>query len=45
VTIDRVESSGGKPMKKLKLQAQMSVDGHLAGVTGKMGWIMWEWEI
>lgn len=32
------------PMRKLKLQVQMSVDGYIAGVNGAMEWMVWNWD-
>jgi dihydrofolate reductase len=31
-------------MRKLKLQAQMSVDGYIAGTNGEMDWMVWNWD-
>jgi len=31
-------------MRKLKLQAQMSVDGYIAGTNGEMDWMVWDWD-
>jgi len=28
-------------MRKLKLQAQISIDGYVAGPNGEMNWMMW----
>ncbi len=30
-------------MRKLKLQVQMSVDGHIADPHGKTDWMLWDW--
>ena len=30
--------------RKLKLQIQMSIDGHIAGTNGKMDWMVWNWD-
>ncbi|MCY7410685.1 MAG: dihydrofolate reductase family protein [Chitinophagales bacterium] len=29
-------------MRKLKLQAQISVDGFIAGPNGEMDWMVWD---
>lgn len=31
-------------MRKLKLQVQLSVDGHVAGPNGEMDWMVWDWD-
>lgn len=31
-------------MRKLKLQAQMTVDGYIAGPNGEMDWMTWDWD-
>lgn len=31
-------------MRKLKLQVQMSIDGYMAGPTGEMDWLEWNWD-
>ena len=31
-------------MKKLKLQMQTSLDGYVAGPTGEMDWLVWDWD-
>jgi dihydrofolate reductase len=31
-------------MRKLKLQAQMTVDGYIAGLNGEMDFLVWNWD-
>ena len=31
-------------MRKLKLQVQMTVDGYIAGPSGEMDWLVWNWD-
>jgi dihydrofolate reductase len=31
-------------MRKLKLQVQMSVDGYIAGTSGELDWMVWNWD-
>ena len=31
-------------MRKLKLQMQVSVDGFVAGASGEMDWMVWDWD-
>jgi dihydrofolate reductase len=31
-------------MRKLKLQVQMTLDGFIAGPTGEMDWMVWDWD-
>lgn len=31
-------------MRKLKLQMQLSVDGYVAGPTGELDWMTWNWD-
>jgi dihydrofolate reductase len=31
-------------MRKLKLQVQMTVDGYVAGPTGEVDWMVWNWD-
>ncbi len=31
-------------MRKVKLQMQLSVDGFVAGPTGEMDWMVWDWD-
>ena len=33
-----------KPMRKLKLQVQMSIDGCIAGPNNEMDWMVWNWD-
>jgi dihydrofolate reductase len=37
-------SNNKKPLRKLKLQVQMSVDGYIAGPGGEMDWMVWDWD-
>lgn len=39
-----INNRRSKPMKKLKLQVQMSVDGYVAGPNGEMDWMVWDWD-
>jgi dihydrofolate reductase len=31
-------------MRKIKLQMQISLDGHVAGPNGEMDWMVWNWD-
>lgn len=31
-------------MKRLKLQVQMSIDGHIGGPNGELDWMVWNWD-
>jgi hypothetical protein len=31
-------------MRKLKLQVQLSIDGFMAGPSGEMDWLIWNWD-
>lgn len=31
-------------MRKLKLQVQLSIDGYIAGTSGEMDWLVWNWD-
>lgn len=31
-------------MRKVKLQVQLSMDGYIAGPTGEMDWMIWNWD-
>ena len=31
-------------MRKLKLQAQVTIDGFVAGPAGEMDWLVWDWD-
>lgn len=31
-------------MRKIKLQMQMSLDGFVAGLSGEMDWLIWDWD-
>ena len=33
-----------KPLRKLKLQVQMSVDSYIAGPNGEMDRMVWNWD-
>jgi len=39
-----IERGRKTPMRKLKLQIQMSLDGFIAGPGGEMDWMVWHWD-